>query len=30
VNDEEVADLTLQFDAGRGSVTATYRPAPTS
>jgi type II secretory pathway pseudopilin PulG len=29
VNDDVVADLTLRFDAGRGGVTATYRPAPT-
>jgi hypothetical protein len=29
VNAEEVANLTLQFNAGRGGVSATYRPAPT-
>jgi type II secretory pathway pseudopilin PulG len=29
VDTVEVADLTLQFNAGRGGVSATYRPAPT-
>jgi hypothetical protein len=29
VNDEVVANLTLHFNAGRGGVSATYRPAPT-
>jgi hypothetical protein len=29
VNDDVVADLTVQFNAGRGGVSATYRPAPT-
>jgi len=29
VNAEEVADLTLQFNAGRSGVSATYRPSPT-
>jgi hypothetical protein len=29
VNAEEVANLTLQFNAGRGDVSAIYRPSPT-